>query len=207
MEFKPIFIPEGTKYGNNRWEVYSPKIKRRVKLYSDLEYYHWLTIEMDPNIISFCEQPLKIPDTKSPLSNHNGFSIPDMIMEDTEHNYTIVEVKHRSELQNLRTQKQLKIQQGWAEDNKFAFRIFTDDILKQRYLLATYKQIIQCVASIEYEIIEPAMKLILSHYKKDQLVNIQQILSDQYGSKNTTLQALYYLIYQGRLRLLIQLPE
>ncbi|MGE7111499.1 hypothetical protein [Lysinibacillus sp. NPDC047702] len=40
--------------------AYSNKLKRTVYLFSDLEYEHWLQIESDPDIIEFCEQPIKM---------------------------------------------------------------------------------------------------------------------------------------------------
>ncbi len=45
------------KYGNNRMIVYSPKLQRQVTLYSNLEYYCYLMLEFDSEIINFCEQP------------------------------------------------------------------------------------------------------------------------------------------------------
>lgn len=30
MEYQPLKITEGTHYGNNRWEVYSPKIEEEL---------------------------------------------------------------------------------------------------------------------------------------------------------------------------------
>ena len=53
----PIEMPRGTHYGSNYFIVYSHKIKRNVKLYSNLEYYNFLTLETDPNVEYFCEQP------------------------------------------------------------------------------------------------------------------------------------------------------
>lgn len=58
--YTPIQINRSMKYGNNYWEVYSPKLKRVVRLYSSLEYDHWLLLEITPSIKTFCEQPLKI---------------------------------------------------------------------------------------------------------------------------------------------------
>lgn len=59
MNFKePIIMPRGTHFGNNYWEVYSSKIKRKVCLFSNLEYENFLTLELNPKIEYFCEQPL-----------------------------------------------------------------------------------------------------------------------------------------------------
>lgn len=58
--YSPIEMKRSMRYGNNYWEVYSPKLKRNIRLFSDLEYDNWLHIETNPNIVSFCEQPLKV---------------------------------------------------------------------------------------------------------------------------------------------------
>ena len=62
MEFtKPIEMPRGTHYGNNYYAVYSKKVHRVCYFYSNLEYYNFLTLEINPEVERFCEQPLKAP--------------------------------------------------------------------------------------------------------------------------------------------------
>lgn len=54
---KPIDIPRSTHYGNNYFAVYSNKIHRICHFYSNLEYYNFLSLEINPKVSSFCEQP------------------------------------------------------------------------------------------------------------------------------------------------------
>ena len=56
----PIDMPRATHYGNNYYVTYSSKLKRNVHLFSNLEYYNFLDLECDPNVVKFCEQPLQI---------------------------------------------------------------------------------------------------------------------------------------------------
>src|SRR5438270_9928843 len=56
----PVWDRPQTRYGNNRWIAYSPRLQRRVILYSDLEYDHWVLMEATPSIKRFCEQPRRI---------------------------------------------------------------------------------------------------------------------------------------------------
>ncbi|MED0708838.1 DDE-type integrase/transposase/recombinase [Aneurinibacillus aneurinilyticus] len=58
MKFQPVPLKRNAHYGSNYWEVYSPKIKRNVHLFSDLEYDHWVSVETNPQIKAFCEQPV-----------------------------------------------------------------------------------------------------------------------------------------------------
>ena len=74
----PIEMPRGTHYGSNYFIVYSHKIKRNVKLYSNLEYYNFLTLETDPNVEYFCEQPHEISVC---IDNKLGKAIFDMFVE------------------------------------------------------------------------------------------------------------------------------
>lgn len=63
MDYKytnPINMTRGTHYGSNYWEVYSKKINRKVKLFSNLEYENFLSLELNPEIEYFCEQPLEV---------------------------------------------------------------------------------------------------------------------------------------------------
>ena len=57
---EPIEIPRGMHYGNNYYAAYSNKIHRECHFFSTLEYYNFLTLEINPFVERFCEQPLKI---------------------------------------------------------------------------------------------------------------------------------------------------
>ena len=63
MEFtKPIAMQRSTHYGNNYFSVYSNKIKRVVHLFSNLEYYNFLTLETNPQVETvICLAPKSIP--------------------------------------------------------------------------------------------------------------------------------------------------
>jgi hypothetical protein len=58
--YTPLPIKRSTKYGSNYWEAMSVKMNRDVRFFSDLEYDNWILVECDPNIIRFCEQPMRI---------------------------------------------------------------------------------------------------------------------------------------------------
>ncbi|MCP9284619.1 MULTISPECIES: hypothetical protein [Bacillus] len=58
--YSPINIKRSSKFGNNYWEAYSPKLKRNVRLFSDLEYDFWVLVETDPKILTFCERPFEV---------------------------------------------------------------------------------------------------------------------------------------------------
>ena len=137
MKFeKPIDMPRGSHYGSNYFIVYSQKVKRNVKLYSNLEYYNFLTLEVDPNVEHFCEQPLEIAVL---LENKIRKSIFDMHVVYKDGREEFQEVKYQSELTGEAdasrcSQEQIRRQQHWCEENNVNFVVRTEkDIIKGKF--------------------------------------------------------------------------
>lgn len=140
--YTPINIKRSSKYGNNYWEVYSPKIRRNVRLFSDLEYENWILIETNPKIVSFCEQPLEI---KYCIDGKSKKSILDMWILYDDNRQEFQEVKYESELNdiNSRSSQQVIFQKEWCERNGYDYVVKTDtEIRKNKVYLDTLKQII-----------------------------------------------------------------
>lgn len=53
----PIDIPRPP--GASRFEAWSPKLRRRVSLYSAGAFDQWLLLEADPGVVAFCERPYR----------------------------------------------------------------------------------------------------------------------------------------------------
>lgn len=49
-------------YGCHRYDVFSPKLQRQVTLFGRHALDLWTTLEASPQVISFCERPMLIPD-------------------------------------------------------------------------------------------------------------------------------------------------
>ena len=56
----PIERPRSSNYGSNYWIFHSRKVRRRVSVFSNLEYENILTLEMNPEVEWYCEYPLEI---------------------------------------------------------------------------------------------------------------------------------------------------
>ena len=127
--YKPLITDSSKKYGNNRWLAYSNKIKRTVYLFSDLEYEHWLKIESDPDIIEFCEQPIKmeIIDNGKVIS-----SIIDMWVKYKNDQEAFIEIKYRKDLSKISVMRQIYIQEVWCKVNKTNHLIRTEDDIKMK---------------------------------------------------------------------------
>ena len=137
MKFeKPIDMPRGSHYGSNYFIVYSQKIKQNVKLYSNLEYYNFLTLEVDPNVEYFCEQPYEISIN---IGNTLRKAVFDMYVKYKDGREEFQEIKYKSELSgeddaSIRSQEQIRREQQWCEMNHITFMIRTEeDIIKGRF--------------------------------------------------------------------------
>jgi hypothetical protein len=51
-------------YGSHRFDVWSPKIGRRLTLFGQRSLRAWVAIEADPTIVEFCERPLVVQSQK-----------------------------------------------------------------------------------------------------------------------------------------------
>ncbi|MDG4657083.1 Tn7 transposase TnsA N-terminal domain-containing protein [Ectobacillus antri] len=129
--YQPIDIPRNKKFGSNYWEAFSPKLNRIIKLYSDLEYDHWLLVESDPNIKEFCEQPLRIQNFSG---KSNRQSIFDMWILYQDNSEQFLEIKYQSDLHKQRVKEQILTQQQWCLKNNKKYRIVTDREIRNSHI-------------------------------------------------------------------------
>ncbi|AJY76277.1 TnsA endonuclease N-terminal domain-containing protein [Paenibacillus beijingensis] len=146
--YSPVPIKRSTKFGNNYWEVYGRKVNRNVRLFSDLEYDNWIMIEGDPQVATYCEQPLLI---SYQLDNRVVNSIFDMWVQYLDGREVFMEVKYSKELlinnkDSERSLRQTKVQKLWCEERGFTYTIRTEkDIRQNRIFLSNMKLVISQV--------------------------------------------------------------
>ncbi|QYF93041.1 hypothetical protein KY495_20440 [Massilia sp. PAMC28688] len=51
-------------YGCHRYDVFSPKLQRRVTLFGKQSLGLWTTLEASSQVLSYCERPQLVPDAK-----------------------------------------------------------------------------------------------------------------------------------------------
>lgn len=130
--YTPIQMPRAKKYGNNYWEMVSYKLKRTVQFFSDLEYEHCILVETNPEVETYCEQPLNI---RYFYENEWVESIFDMWIKYKNGEETFVEVKYSSELnittaKNERSIRQTTIQRLWCEENNYHYKVVTEEEIR-----------------------------------------------------------------------------
>ncbi|HEX8286832.1 MAG TPA: Tn7 transposase TnsA N-terminal domain-containing protein [Pyrinomonadaceae bacterium] len=147
MFISPIPGGSQTRFGNNRWETFSPKLKRNVVLYSNLEHDHWALIECDSKVKTFCEQPLKVQvNTNAGLVT----TIFDMWILWKSGEEEFREIKHESDVVNSkRAVRQIEAQQLWCQQRGLSHTIATErEVRGNLVYLNNCKQIIKYVSTI-----------------------------------------------------------
>lgn len=126
-------MPRSKKYGNNYWNSTGPKVGlREVILYSDLEFDHWLHIETDPDIVTYCEQFKEIPYVADDKLRSTIF---DMWLKYRDGREAIHEVKYESELiygdfRNARTLRQIEAQKQWCNQHGIEYKVVTEKTIR-----------------------------------------------------------------------------
>lgn len=131
MDFRfttPLDMPRGTHYGNNYWIFRSRKLNRRVTAFSNLEYENLLTLEMNSDIVFYCEQPCEqsvYSDGKYEKTVFDTYVVYSNGRDELQ------EVKYQQELdsdskEGERSRHQIEIQKKWCLQNNFSYVLRTE---------------------------------------------------------------------------------
>ena len=204
---EPILMPRGTHYGNNYWEVYSSKIKRKVCLFSNLEYENFLTLEMNPLIKHFCEQPLKVDVI---IDGEESRTVFDFWVKYQDGFEEMQEVKYSSELtgndkSSLRTQSQIERQKFWCEQNHINYCIRTEETInKGKFFIRNYNIMaakVRRYVPSNIDFLQDKIEEILVLEKK---ITIGELIQREELPENYELSFLSYLYYIGRIYMNIE---
>lgn len=146
---KPSWNPGRGSYGNNLWQVYSPKLRRTVKLYSDLEYHHWILVEATPEIVTFCEQPVRM---QSRVDGRDRASYVDMWVQWRDGNEQYRELKYAKDVAQLDCNpflsRQLAIQAAWCKRHDIEHVVVTDEaVFANKLLLRNWRLILSVLTN------------------------------------------------------------
>lgn len=145
---KPVWkIPAG-RYGNNRWIIFSPTLKRQVVTASDLEYDELVMIEANKHIKHFCEQPLRV---KIKLPAGLVTTVFDFWIHWKDGREEYREVKYRRDVllaeTGSRIKRQLEAQATWCHLQGFDYVLETEDTIRSNTIyLANWKIILHHLA-------------------------------------------------------------
>lgn len=147
-------MPVGKKYGSDYFVVNSYKIGRIVNLYSNLEYKNCLSLEVNPEVLTYCEQPYK---AEMLINGNKKETIFDMWVLYKNGLEEFQEVKYRDELINtknsnyIRCTEQVDFQRRWCKLNKMPYIVRNeDDIEKGRYHIENISHICSCIKRYDH---------------------------------------------------------
>lgn len=144
-KYRPVLKLAASRFGNNRWIVFSYRLMRLVYLYSNLEYDHWVLVESNHLIVDYCEQPLRI---RMRLASGIVTAVFDMWLEFFDGAEEFREVKFRDQLADPRVKRQIEAEEFWCQRSRATFRLFDEvEIRANALYLANWKAILPCLAA------------------------------------------------------------
>ncbi|MCM3082072.1 hypothetical protein P4U99_21560 [Brevibacillus agri] len=133
--YKPIKIGR-RHFGTNLWYAYSPKLKRTVQLHGDLEHDHWVLVELNPHVKTFCEHPSEMFDMW-------------ILWQDGSESFVEVSYPEPDQSSNAQTQEgKFLFQKAWCLERGYKYEHMTEAIIRKNLLyLDNAKQIIKFVSN------------------------------------------------------------
>lgn len=200
---KPVWSPGRGSYGNNLWQVYSPKLGRKVKLYSDLEYHHWILVEATPEIVTFCEQPIRM---QSRVEGRDRASYIDMWVQWRNGSEQYRELKYAKDIAQIDNKpllrRQLAIQVAWCERHGVEHLIITDaQVHANKLLLRNWRLILSILANAKETDFRKLQPTILHIIESEGQISIGCLQGRFVGTTETIFQAaIFDLIQRGLIK-------
>lgn len=139
--YKPIEEPRSKYFGKNYLAVYSRKLDRIVHFFSILEYYNFLLLEMNHEVITFCEKPKQIEVL---IDGKWKNVIFDMWVKYSDGAEEMQEIMYeRSKVNDMGKLPESVIRkQNWCSESSISFRIITEkEILSNRLLISNLERL------------------------------------------------------------------
>lgn len=204
---KPIVMKRASHYGSSYYRMYSQKLNRIVEFFSELEYYNFLTLEMNYEVLTFCEQPYEISII---MDNQVKKAVFDMWVKYTNGTEEFQEVKYSKELlgpdsASLRSQEQIRREKRWCADNGINFSLRTEkEICTGRF---TMKNLSIMAARNRRYIPRDSNyynAIILDLLKEHKCITVGRLIENEALPINYELEHLCYMFYQGFITMNIQ---
>lgn len=198
-----MYLPQkearNSSYSSNIHRVYSPKKKRVINLFSDLEYWNWLKIDCNPKIINYCEQPLKITGM---YDGKEVTSIFDMWILYYNLKEKFQEVKPSNKLKSSSSsfatvQKQITVQSEWCKEHSKEYCIVTEkEIFSNLILLNNLDKIHSFIRGMQYVNTTDMDKVI--SYLSYSSCTLRDLISHLKKSSSYVYSLVFFLVYIGK---------
>ncbi len=140
----PVWKQPRGRYGSNYWTAYSPKLRRNVNCYSNLERDNWVLVESNPHVISFCEAPVRI---RMKIDGRDVQTIPDMFVRFRNGHEEYQEIKYVRDLERVqadeRRARQIVGQANWCAIAGVSHQVITEQFIRANPLyLVNWKRLL-----------------------------------------------------------------
>jgi len=200
-KFTPLNMPRSKCFGNNYYETFSVKLKRNVRLFSQLEYKNFLTLEMNPEILEFCEQPIKLQiEIDGTIEN----SILDMWVHYRNGTEEMQEVKYTIDLEQgtefyERVKKQIQKQEQWCRINGYIYSIRTEKILDAgTYYINNLRYLYGLIKRLDIPLYRRYLKLLINILLLKR-ITVRDIVNDNKLPVESIFSTIALGIYEGQI--------
>ena len=164
-------------------------------LYSDLEYDHWVTVEANHRIISYCEQPLRIR-----AKTADGFvtTVFDMWLLFASGKEVFREVKYNTQLTEARVVRQLLAQRTYCATESGNHEVFDEHRIRRNPgYLASWKFILRVLAATHKTNLVPMSEQI-SHLLRNGPMTLRELEANCSGAERSLLRpAVFKMLHAG----------
>lgn len=198
---KPIDMPHSQSYGSNYYICHSLKLKRRVCFYSNLEYANFLSVELNPKIIKYVEQPLQITGENDVGKMCKTVFDMEVLYENNINE--LWEIKYSSDLTGdnksaVRAKSQISIQKNWCLKSNIPYRVRTEnDILKGLEHLNNMRFMYHCICRIDESLLANCKERIKRFIERAGNTTIGHIL-ESVPEPSLVFPSLIYLLIYGQ---------
>src|SRR5258707_5144664 len=194
--YRPVCDLLASRFGNNRWIVFSLRLRRLVILFSDLELDHWVLIESNSKIVSYCEQPLR---KRAKIAGTVVTSVPDMWVLFESGLEQFREVKFRSQLTEPRVVRQVQTQKTWCGIESKPHDVFDEYRIRRnpRYI-RSWKFILRVLATSHNTNLHPICQKV-SHLLYDGHMKVGQLEAQCSSAERSLLRpAVFKMLHAGQ---------
>lgn len=194
-KYSPVTHLAASRFGNNRWIVFSLRLLRLVILYSDLEYDHWVLVESNFRIACYCEQPFRM---RAKIAGALVTTIPDMWVLFQSGREQFREIKYRSQLTEPRVIRQIKAQKTWCEIKPAPHDVFDEFRIRRnpRYI-RSWKFILRVLAATHSTNLVPICEKV-SYLLRNGRMTLKQLEAECSGTeRNLVRPAVFKMLHDG----------
>jgi hypothetical protein len=198
----PLWTPKRERCTSNLWQVYSPKINRRLKLFSDMDYHHWILVEATPDIVAFCERPVEVLGLLDGKSSSSYINMWILWRNGTEEYRTLIRANKIEEIENRpKLKRQLDVQRSWCQRREVIYNIITDqEIYANKLLLHNWQQVLTHVTvtkDLELSVLQKTIRKVVVDEGSISLFSLNQRFQGVHPT--AIMAAVFRLIHAGQL--------